>query len=143
MQENDRTMRVRSFRPGTTPVADTEPSGDVSRFIERFVSSTEHVEVLRQLCGTPIRTIAPGELETRVHVGRATIDAIVRDLEPVGLMRDDTGVLRLEASPVDVGTIAALIDMYNASPLSVVRAIRASRAPKKSFADIFRDKREL
>ena len=90
----------------------------------------------------PARTITPDDLVTCAHVDRATIDRIVRDLGPAGLTRDDTGALRLRPSADDGGAIAALVDMYDTQPLSVVRAIRARGAPTKSFADVFRNERE-
>lgn len=119
-------------------VSDREPTSEVSRFIEQFLSSVEHLEVIRQLYLTPNMAITPDELASRVHFDRATIDQIVQDLGPAGIKSDNAGAYRLDPSRRDADAIAGLVAMYDVQPLSVVRAIRARATPKKSFSDVFR-----
>jgi hypothetical protein len=122
--------------------AASELPAEVQRLIAAYVASMDHVEVLRALHARREAELTSDELGAFVHLDRAMLKRVMRDLEGAGVVRDTGRGYEYSATSREDLAIAELIAMYNTKPVTLVRAIYARPTPLRSFADAFRLREE-
>lgn len=116
-----------------------EPLPDqVTRLIDTFVASMDHVEVLLQLRDRAGHVITLEELVASGHVDRATVVRVVADFEAAGVVRRTNGGCEYAPSPQDARAIDRLWDMYATRPVTLIRAVYGRSGPVRLFADALR-----
>jgi hypothetical protein len=123
-------------------MSDADWPADVDRLIARAAGSLDHVEVLRALHASRETSTDAEGLGRRLHLDRETVGRILADLRLAGLVSEINGAYKYAASSRDRPTVDALLEIYEARPIALVRAIQSRPRPLHSFASAFRLRRK-
>lgn len=121
-----------------------ELPAEVRELIARHLASMEHVDALLVLHRDAERRWPLAELTAQLHAAPASVARTLRDLSASGLVAESGDAFQYApATPALRDATEALLEAYNARPVTLVRAIY-DRPPNavKSFADAFRIKPE-
>ncbi|HEY9228005.1 MAG TPA: hypothetical protein VIP11_15215 [Gemmatimonadaceae bacterium] len=111
---------------------------EVTRLIDTFVASMDHVEVLLQLRGKTGGVISLEGIMAGGHVDRATTVRVLADFEVAGVVRRTSGGYEYTPSPQDSRAIDRLWDMYATRPVTLIRAVYGRSGPARLFTDALR-----
>jgi DNA-binding MarR family transcriptional regulator len=111
---------------------DNHVSDEVRRLITRGITTVDEVDLLFYLASGPLT--AP-ELATATRFDEALVARLVRELEEAGLVVTEEGRVRLTNSQRDRSAIDELLAIYNARPVTLVRAIYARELVRRSVID--------
>jgi hypothetical protein len=116
---------------------------NVLRFIDRYIESVEHLEILLLLSGEP-RDWSPAEIFQKIQSSRASVEQRLQSLAHAGLLVSNGGKYRF--NPRDEEMRCAVVDLAEAYRDWRVRVIEAIYTRKtdavQSFADAFNLRRK-
>jgi DNA-binding MarR family transcriptional regulator len=108
--------------------------------ISEALSTMDHVEVLFRVHR---RVDATADwLATDAHVDPGVLARVLRDLEAANLVVEQNGSYRVTDAPRNRAAVEQVAAMYNARPVTLVRAVYARVSPVTTFADAFRLRRK-
>lgn len=121
---------------------------DILQFLQAFISSIDHLEILRVLGDAPNREWTDSEVETQAQVRPERTRTCLKELEQHGFIR-----CRLEGAqlicrfaahtPELEKKLQQLLFLYRQRPVTMIRMIyERSANPLRDFADAFRLKSE-
>ncbi len=113
-----------------------ELPAEVLRLIGEAVSSMDHVDLLFHLTKRGETTV--GLLAADTHLDHKVVVRVLGELAKAGLVVERHGRFGVTGDPRNRAAVELLAEMYNARPVSLVRAVYARTSPITTFADAFR-----
>jgi hypothetical protein len=111
---------------------DNHVPDEVRRLIDRGITTIDEVDLLFHLVSGPSTTL---QLASTTRFDQALVERLLGDLENAGLVARDGGSTRLTDSPRDRRAIEELLALYNARPVTLVRAIYSRELIRRSVID--------